>query len=127
GYSVGEQNPVSVSHLQFADDTLLLGVKSWANGLISLIPGYTRLRLLCCKVGKVAFLYLGLPIGGDLRRLGFWEPVLAHLKKIIWVEESLSFFWYHIFLTSPPVYAFSFFKAPSGGAFGFECWQPVMG
>ncbi|GAU51940.1 hypothetical protein TSUD_417220, partial [Trifolium subterraneum] len=31
GYSVGERDPVSVSHLQFADDTLLLGVKSWAN------------------------------------------------------------------------------------------------
>ncbi|MCI34637.1 RNA-directed DNA polymerase (Reverse transcriptase), partial [Trifolium medium] len=31
GYSVGAQNPVSVSHLQFADDTLLIGVKSWAN------------------------------------------------------------------------------------------------
>ncbi|KAK2355052.1 hypothetical protein QL285_092500 [Trifolium repens] len=31
GYSVSEFNPISVSHLQFADDTLLLGVKSWAN------------------------------------------------------------------------------------------------
>jgi hypothetical protein len=31
GYSIGMQNPTSVSHLQFADDTLLLGTKSWAN------------------------------------------------------------------------------------------------
>ncbi|MCH85424.1 cysteine-rich receptor-like protein kinase, partial [Trifolium medium] len=31
GYSVGESNPVEVSHLQFADDTLLMGTKSWAN------------------------------------------------------------------------------------------------
>jgi hypothetical protein len=31
GYSIGEQGQVTVSHLQFADDTLLLGVKSWAN------------------------------------------------------------------------------------------------
>ncbi|MCI73544.1 RNA-directed DNA polymerase (Reverse transcriptase), partial [Trifolium medium] len=29
GYNVGELD--SVSHLQFTDDTLLLGVKSWAN------------------------------------------------------------------------------------------------
>ncbi|MCI44076.1 RNA-directed DNA polymerase (Reverse transcriptase), partial [Trifolium medium] len=28
GYSVGAQNPVSISHLQFTDDTLLIGVKS---------------------------------------------------------------------------------------------------
>ncbi|GAU22487.1 hypothetical protein TSUD_296060 [Trifolium subterraneum] len=31
GYNIGVQNPLSVSHLQFADDTLLLGTKSWAN------------------------------------------------------------------------------------------------
>jgi hypothetical protein len=31
GYMVGSTNSVVVSHLQFADDTLLLGVKSWAN------------------------------------------------------------------------------------------------
>ncbi|PNX89146.1 cysteine-rich receptor-like protein kinase, partial [Trifolium pratense] len=29
--NVGEQNHVSVSHLQFADDTLLVGSKTWAN------------------------------------------------------------------------------------------------
>jgi hypothetical protein len=31
GYVVGDQDVVTVSHLQFADDTLLLGDKSWAN------------------------------------------------------------------------------------------------
>jgi len=31
GYKVGATSTVSVTHLQFADDTLLLGVKSWAN------------------------------------------------------------------------------------------------
>ncbi|MCI69708.1 RNA-directed DNA polymerase (Reverse transcriptase), partial [Trifolium medium] len=31
GYSVDELGSVSISHLQFADDTLFLGVKSWAN------------------------------------------------------------------------------------------------
>jgi hypothetical protein len=30
-YRVGGQEDVSVSHLQFADDTLLLGIKSWTN------------------------------------------------------------------------------------------------
>jgi len=31
GYQVGSSEPVVVSHLQFADDTLILGEKSWAN------------------------------------------------------------------------------------------------
>jgi len=31
GFGVGGLNSVRVSHLQFPDDTLLLGVKSWAN------------------------------------------------------------------------------------------------
>ena len=30
-YSIGMVNPAMVSHLQFADDTLLLGTKSWSN------------------------------------------------------------------------------------------------
>ncbi|MCI45360.1 putative RNA-directed DNA polymerase, partial [Trifolium medium] len=36
---------------------------------------------LCCKVGKMPFLYLGLSIGGDPRRLVFWEPMFACIKN----------------------------------------------
>ncbi|MCI41561.1 cysteine-rich receptor-like protein kinase, partial [Trifolium medium] len=48
---------------------------------------------LCCKVRKILFLYLGLPIGGDPRRLGFWEPVLALVKNRLfgWKSRFLSF------------------------------------
>ncbi|GAU49673.1 hypothetical protein TSUD_91110 [Trifolium subterraneum] len=102
GYSVGIQGPITVSHLQFADDTLLLGGKSWANVrslqavlvLFELMSGlkdnFTKSMLvgvnvsdtwlieataaLKCKVGNVPFLYLCIPIGGDPRRLSFWEP-----------------------------------------------------
>jgi hypothetical protein len=31
GYSIGSVSPAVISHLQFADDTLIMGVKSWAN------------------------------------------------------------------------------------------------
>ncbi|GAU22739.1 hypothetical protein TSUD_138630 [Trifolium subterraneum] len=74
---------------------------------------------LCCRVGKIPFLYLGLPIGGDLRRLGFWEPLLARLKNRLsgWKSRFLSFggrlTLLKSVLTSLPVYALSFFKAPS--------------
>jgi hypothetical protein len=109
GYTVGGQVGVTVSHLQFADDTLLVGVKSWANvralcGVLLLFELMSGLKVnfhksilvgvniseswlreaapaLRCKVGKVPFLYLGLPIGGDPRRLGLWEPVLARIRN----------------------------------------------
>lgn len=107
GYTVGGANSMVVSHLQFADDTLLMGTKSWANvramraGLVlfeamfglkvnfhkSSLVGVNinvswlneAASVLGCKVGKVPFLYLGLPIGGDPRRLLFWEPVVNRI------------------------------------------------
>ncbi|GAU49411.1 hypothetical protein TSUD_407260 [Trifolium subterraneum] len=148
GYSVGTQAPVSISHLQFADDTLLMGAKSWANVralraalvLFELMSGlkvnFNKSMLvgvniseswlneaasaLHCNVGKIPFLYLGLSIGGDPRRLSFWEPVLSRIKKRLsgWKSRFLSFGGRLILLksvlTSLPVYALSFFKAPSG-------------
>jgi hypothetical protein len=36
---------------------------------------------LHCKVGKLSFLYMGLRVGGDLRRLGLWEPVVARIRN----------------------------------------------
>jgi mannosylglycoprotein endo-beta-mannosidase len=99
GYSIGSQDPLYVSHLQFADDTLLLEVKSWASVralrevlvLFELVSGLkvnfnksmlvavnisnSWLReaasMLWCRVRHVPFLYLELPVGGDLRCLSF--------------------------------------------------------
>ncbi|GAU36717.1 hypothetical protein TSUD_217740 [Trifolium subterraneum] len=74
-----------------------------------------------CRVGKILFLYLGLPIGGDQRRLGFWTPVLTRIQNRLsgWKSRFLSFGGRLILLksvlTSFPVFALSFFKAPSGG------------
>ncbi|GAU24253.1 hypothetical protein TSUD_23900, partial [Trifolium subterraneum] len=73
-------------------------------------------------------LYLGLLIGGDPRRLGFWEPVLAHLENRLsgWKSRFLSFGGRLVLLksvlTSLPVYALSFFKAPSGK----WCWRMLI-
>ncbi|GAU16627.1 hypothetical protein TSUD_325750 [Trifolium subterraneum] len=148
GYSVGEVAPIPISHLQFADDTLLIGVKSWANvralrAVLVLFETMSGLKVnfnksmlvgvnipeswlceaassLCCKMGKISFLYLGLSIGGDPRRLGFWEPVLVRLKNRLsgWKSRFLSFggrlTLLKSVLTSLLVYALSIFKAPSG-------------
>ena len=76
--------------MQFADDTLLLGVKSWANvralrailvlfeNISGLKVNYDKSMLVCiniveswlqeaasilsCKIGKIPFVYLGLPV-----------------------------------------------------------------
>jgi hypothetical protein len=121
GYSVGTSNSVGVSHLQFADDTLILGTKSWANehslrAVLTLFADMSGLKvnfnksmldginiaesrlteaasILNCKVGKVPFLYLGLSIGGDPRRLAFWNPVLNSIKSRLagWQSRFISF------------------------------------
>ena len=82
-----------MSHLQFADDTLILGEKSWANiramravlllfeALSGLNVNFSKSQLvgvnvssswlaeaalvLNCNVGSLPFVYLGLPIGGN--------------------------------------------------------------
>ena len=148
GFGVGVTNSVKISHLQFADDTLLIGEKSWANvralrAVLSLFASMSGLKvnyhksslvgvnipeswlmeaasILNCMIGKVPFVYLGLPIGGDPRRLNFWEPVVDTIKSRLsgWKSCFLSFGGRLVLLksvlTSLPVYDLSFFKAPSG-------------
>jgi hypothetical protein len=111
---------VVVSHLQFADNTLLLGEKIWANvralrAVLTLFADMSGLKvnfqksllvginigdswltevasILNCKVGKISFLYLGLSIGGDPRRLAFWEPVVSTINSRLagWQSRFLS-------------------------------------
>ncbi|GAU37855.1 hypothetical protein TSUD_22710 [Trifolium subterraneum] len=76
--------------------------------------------VLGCKVGKVPFMYLGLMVRGDPRRLSFWKPVVSSIRTRLarWKNHLLSFGSRLILLksvpTSLPIYALSFFKALSG-------------
>ena len=71
-------------------------------------------------MGSIPFVYLGLHIGGNPQRLSFWEPVVNRIKSRLsgWQSWFLSFGGRLILLksvlTALPVYALSFFKAPSG-------------
>jgi len=45
------------------------------------------------RVGKVPFVYLGLLVGGDARRLSVWEPVVSRISSRLsrWKCRFLSF------------------------------------
>ncbi|KAK2375694.1 hypothetical protein QL285_076567 [Trifolium repens] len=90
GYIIGGQDSVTVSHLQFADDTLLLVAKSWANvrslrAVLVLFETLSCLKVnfnksmlvgvnipeswlseaasvMCCRVGKVPFVRPRIPL-----------------------------------------------------------------
>jgi len=148
GYKVGTNNLLSITHLQFADDTLLIGDRSWANiralkALLLLFEVTSGLKVnfhksmifgvnihdswlaeaasvLNCKLGRLPFLYLGLPTGGDPRKLKFWQPLIDRLKSRLsgWKSKNLSLggrlVLLKFVLSSLPVYFLSFFKAPAG-------------
>jgi len=149
GYKVdANNNHVSITHLQFADNTLLIGDRSWTNvralkALPLLFEATSSLKVnfhksmlvdvnihdswlaeatsvLHCKLGRVPFLYLGLPIGGDPRKLKFWQPLIDRIKSRLsgWKSKNLSLggrlVLLKFVLSSLPVYFLSFFKAPAG-------------
>jgi len=74
---------------------------------------------LCCKVGKVPFMYLGLSIGWDPRRLVFWELILRSINSRLsgWKSRFLFFEGHLVLLKSVltflNVYALFLFKTPS--------------
>ena len=98
-----------------------MGVKSWANARalrvvlvlfevmsgvkvnfhMSMLVGIniddSRLidatSVLSCKIERIPFLYLGLPIGGDARRQIFLEPIMTRIKARLseWKSRNLSF------------------------------------
>jgi len=147
GYKVGADNLASITSLQFADDTLLVCDRSWENiralkALLLRFEASSRLKVnfhksmlvgvnihdswlaeaasvLHCKLGQLPFLYLGLPIGGDSRKLKFWRPLIVRIKSRLlgWKSKYLSFGGRLVLLksvlSSLPVHFLSFFKAPT--------------
>ncbi|MCH84503.1 LINE-1 reverse transcriptase like, partial [Trifolium medium] len=108
GFSVGS-NPLVISHLQYADDTLCIGeatvenlwslkailrgfemasglkVNFWKSALIGVNVPSSFLVMACsflnCRLGSIPFIYLGLPIGANPKSLSTWDPLLEHLRK----------------------------------------------
>jgi hypothetical protein len=111
GYRVGQKESLTVSHLQFADETLIIGKKSWVNifamkTILQLFELIYELKVnfhksvllgdnvkeswlieaasaLNCKVGEFLFKYVGLPLGVDPRKFKTWEPIITVVRKIL--------------------------------------------
>ena len=147
GYDVGSTGEVKLTHLQFADDTLIIGKKSWLNvrsmrAVLLLFEEISGLKVnfnksmltgvniydtwlaeaasvMHCRRGFIPFVYLGLPIGGDSRKLSFWKPVVDSImaRLALWNNKFLSYGGRLILLkfvmSSLPVYFLSFFRAPT--------------
>ncbi|GJX02447.1 putative RNA-directed DNA polymerase [Tanacetum coccineum] len=116
-----EKFMAEISHLQYADDALLVGEWSEINitNLIRILRCFqvssglkvnlnkSRLmgvgvkndevkrvaRSIKCKNGSLPFIYLGLPVGSSMRKITSWEPIVSklHLKLAKWKAKSLSF------------------------------------
>jgi hypothetical protein len=100
---------VAVSHLQYADDTLFIGeacvenlwcvkaILRWFELMSGLKVNFAKSRLfgveleesflhgasnfLNCKIGKLPFIYLGLPVGANPRKESTWDPVIDVLQQ----------------------------------------------
>lgn len=107
GLEVG-WDKIEISHIQFADDTLFfVKSKSHLRCLVGILDDFGRKAGLTinldesvllglnrseeelaemalelgCKQGEWPINYLGLPLGGNPRRIEFWEPVISKMSK----------------------------------------------
>jgi hypothetical protein len=121
GYGVGKVGEVHLTHLQFVDDTLIIGEKNWQNvrsmrAVLLLFENISGLKVnfnksmptgvnisdswlseaalvMNCRRGTISFVYLGLPIGGDSWKYAFWKPVVDRIvsRLLSWNHRFLSF------------------------------------
>ncbi|GLT98279.1 hypothetical protein SLE2022_157910 [Rubroshorea leprosula] len=109
-----------ISHLQFADDTVLLSEASvssiraikfimrWFEIMLGLKINFSKsilygvnvdnqwidmaAQILNCKHGSLPFTYLGLPVGGNPHRISFWKPMIEKFRSKLasWKGRLLS-------------------------------------
>ncbi|KAJ9691416.1 hypothetical protein PVL29_013559 [Vitis rotundifolia] len=156
GFRVGRNN-TRVTHLQFADDTIFFSNTSEENlqTLKSLLLVFGQISglkvnldksniyginleqnhlsrladLLDCKASGWPMSYLGLPLGGNPKACGFWDPVVERISKRLdgWQNVFLSFggriTLIQSCLTHMPCYFLFLFKIPASVATKIERLQ----
>ncbi|KAJ9685197.1 hypothetical protein PVL29_017290 [Vitis rotundifolia] len=155
GFFVGRDR-TRVSLLQFADDTIffskaslehlqnlkiillvfgqVLGLKiNLENTISGINTGQELLSSLAsvfyCIVSKWPLSYLGLPLGGNLKTIGFWDPVVERISRRLdgWKKAFLSLGGRITLIQSSlshiPSYFLSLFKIPASIASKIEKLQ----
>ncbi|KAH1150639.1 hypothetical protein GYH30_044590 [Glycine max] len=140
-------NSEPVNILQYADDTIFLGETTLKNvktiksllrsfelasglkinfakgsfGAIGKSAQWTKsaAEYLNCRTLSLPFLYLGIPIGVNLRRTEFWDPIICKCERKLaaWKHRHISFggrvTLINTVLSTLPIYFFPFFRVPS--------------
>ncbi|GJW94997.1 hypothetical protein Tco_0174669 [Tanacetum coccineum] len=91
GVVIGSHRVV-VSHLQYANNTIVFGEWSTENAK-ALIDIEEKAIWMRCSVGEFPFTYLGLPIGECMSGIKAWRPVVEKFKNRLadWKAKSMSF------------------------------------
>jgi hypothetical protein len=138
---------MTISHLQYADDTLLIGepcvenlwamkaILRWFELISGLKVNFSKSCLvginvgsdfmdeaanfLHCKIGKISFIYRGLPVGANPRLSATWRPVIKTTEDRLssWRNRYVSLGGRVILINSVlsaiPIFYLSFLKFPS--------------
>jgi hypothetical protein len=145
GFKVGNSG-VSISHLQYADDTIFLGEASAENlwSIKAILRGFELAsglkvnfgkskvmgvnvsseflgvaeRFLHCSQTSLPFMYLGLPVGANPRKISTWKPLTDTIARKLgswnnkWVSLGGRVVLLNSVLNSIPIFYLSFLKMP---------------
>ncbi|KAK9065169.1 hypothetical protein SSX86_016552 [Deinandra increscens subsp. villosa] len=114
------RNKVALSHLFYADDVIFIGEWSQSNleaifNILNIFKEWSGLQINSaksnlfgwgipaarvanlasvsgCKVGSTPFVYLGVPVGDNMRSIKAWEPIINKFKSRLskWKANLLS-------------------------------------
>ncbi|EOY00968.1 Uncharacterized protein TCM_010873 [Theobroma cacao] len=120
GVMIG-RNGLSLTHLQYADDTILFFNFTKSHligiGINQMLVGRWAEKIMC-KVGYLPTTYLGLPLGAKHNSTRFWDLVFEKVRRKLagWKTKMLSFggriTLLKSILTSMPVFYMSLFQVP---------------
>lgn len=85
-----------VDILQFRDDTLLVGMATWKHlWAINISSNFLEATIifLACRIEDSEFVFLGIPIGHNPRRIATCKSLIMKMKKrfLNWKNRFLSF------------------------------------